>query len=196
MSKKSIDDFKAALSRGGIRPTMFEVQFSIPESLTKNSDIQFNDIRNFTMLAKAAQVPGETLTTVSVGLPGGGALKLPGSRVYDAWQCTVITDDNMRLRSLFEYWSERIISREGSERELDQSDYYSVVTIRQLSRDGLPVRDYKLHYAYPTAVSGMELSYEADNMLSEYTISWNYHYFTGHDARREDNEKTFVQKNF
>ena len=185
MSAKSIEDFKSALSYGGIRPTMYEVSFSLPESLVNNTDAQVSDIRTFTMLAKAAQVPGEILTTVTVGLPAGGALKLPGSRIYDPWTCTLITDGHMRLRTLFELWGDRIISRNASLRELDETAYLSEVDIVQLDRMSNPLRKYTLHYAYPTSIAPMQLSYDAVDMISEYTLQWNYHYYTAQSANED-----------
>jgi len=175
--KKSIEDFKSALSRGGVRPTMYEVTFSIPQTLTANSNVQVDDVRGFTMLTKAAAIPGETVTTISVGLPAGAVLKLPGSRIYEPWNCTVISDGTMRLRSIFELWSDRIIGREAPLRELDGTAYLSTVEVTQLGRDGEPLRAYTLHHAYPISVSPQQLGYEGE-MLSEFQLTWNYHYHT------------------
>ena len=37
MSQRSIEDFKAVLQGGGVRPTMFEVELTFPESVVSDS---------------------------------------------------------------------------------------------------------------------------------------------------------------
>lgn len=178
--QKSIEDFKAALSLGGVRPTMYEVTFSIPESLRLNSEVEVYDVLNFSMLTKAASIPSESLTSLSLGLPAGAVLKLPGSRIFEPWSCTVINDGGMRLRGLFETWSDRIIGREAPLREMNESDYLSTLEVTQLDRAGAPVRRYTLHYCYPLTISNQQLSYDSET-VSEFTVTWNYHYHTSTD---------------
>ena len=175
--QRSIEEFKSVLSSGGVRPTMYEVTFSIPQSLQSNSNISVSDVTSFTMLTKAAMIPGESTTTVSIGLPAGAVLKLPGSRIYEPWTCVVISDGNMRLRSLFELWSDRIIGHETPLREMDETNYLSTVEVRQLDRAGVPIRKYLLNYAYPTSVSPLQLGYEGES-IHEFQVQWAYHYHT------------------
>jgi hypothetical protein len=180
MSQKSIEDFKAQLRMGGVRPTMYEVLVTFPTNffILGEDRPTLEDTEQLTMLTKAAQIPSETLTTVTVGIPAGGALKLPGSRIYEPWNCTVINDDQMRLRHLFEKWTDRVISRSANLRELNETSALSEVRIRQLDRGGVPIREWQLHYAYPTVVSSQQLAYDAVDTISEFNVQWNYHYHT------------------
>lgn len=199
MAKRSIDDFKSVLSGGGIRPNMFEVEIAPPRALLENRPNQltnFRDIsplvdarevKNYMMLVKSTSIPASTTTTVNMGLPAGGILKLPGSRIYDTWQAQIINDNKMSLRGFFEDWSASIIHHGDFIHEANFTEYTSTVEIRQLNRAGDPIRLYKLEYAYPATVDAEQLSYEAVNTISEFGVVFNYHYFTSEVLSPESN---------
>ena len=43
MSQRSIEDFKAVLQGGGVRPTMFEVELTFPDSVVSDSNLMTRD---------------------------------------------------------------------------------------------------------------------------------------------------------
>lgn len=190
MAQKTIEDFKAVLDGGGIRPTMFEVLITPPKAMIDNSqssqsdnsdvfsDVKSSELANLSLLIKSASIPASTTTTVNVGLPAGGILKLPGSRIFDSWQCTITHDKGMSLRSYFEKWSSLIIHHSDFIQEASLFDYTTLVDVIQLDRDASPIRKWTLHHAYPTNIDPEELSHESVDSLAQFSCTWNYQYFT------------------
>ena len=112
MSKRSIEEFKAVLRTGGVRPTMFEVQLTLPQTAEWYQN-QFDlSLREMSFLCKSAQIPSSFVTTMTVGLPAGGALKMPSSRVFEPWTVKVINDGRMNIRAMMEEWSRALMGRE------------------------------------------------------------------------------------
>ena len=178
--KKSIDDFKASLAKGGVRPTMFEVRLNFPSDLVLESSLQLSE--ETLMLTKATQLPGSTMTNVTVGLPAGQFMKLPGSRLFEQWNFTVINEDKMQLRSAFEMWSAGIIGHQNPTGRSNLSSYFRDAQVTQLDRNGNPIRTYTLHGLYPVAISAQELSYDATDTVSEFNVTCAYQYFTASNA--------------
>jgi len=160
ISRRSIEDFKSSLTSGGVRPTMFECQVTIPIYLrdlivasgSQSSSLTTFD-RTFSILCKAASIPPSILTTTTVGLPGGAALKLPGSRIYEPWSCTMIMDGGMVMRDILETWTSLIIGNATPRSTMDFQNYMTTVDVTQLDRQGRGIRKYKLEYAYPSNIS-------------------------------------------
>ncbi|MDC0315362.1 phage tail protein [Synechococcus sp. AH-551-G15] len=179
MSKRSIEDFKAVLQTGGVRPTMFEVIINSPGGILLNLEEFFdnNNIRQLMMLCKSATIPASTVTTVNVGLPAGAALKLPGSRIFDPWNITVINDGAMKMREYFENWSSLIINHRDQTSITNLNQYLGSAEVIQLDRQGNRIRTYFLEGLYPSIIESQQLSYD-NNDISEFNVVFNYHYFT------------------
>ena len=187
MSKKSIDDFKAALSGGGIRPTMFSVLLSLPD-FNPFADTQYDqELRVLPMLCKSSTIPSAVNTTVTVGLPAGANLKLPGSRLYEPWNMTVINDGDMRLRGMFEDWIESIIAPEDQRSVQALDRYHGTAQVRQLDRQGEVIRLYTLYNVFPSNIDAQDLDYEAEG-ITEFTVTMNYHYHTSTEPPSGDIE--------
>ena len=186
--RKSIENFKSSLATGGLRPTMYEVNLTIPSyvnqyllsGLSSRSFYEGNNgfASQFMMLCKATTIPPSTTTTVSVGLPAGESLKLPGSRIFEPWNTSVISDGEMRLRNVLEAWSEIIIGHPSAVGAPNLSDFMGSAQVRQLNRRGEPVRIYNLEYLYPQSIEAQDLAFDAFDSIAEFNVVWNYHYYT------------------
>ena len=104
MSQRSIEDFKAVLQGGGVRPTMFEVELTFPESVVSDST---EITRDGTFLIQAAALPASNVGTIEVPFRGR-KLKVSGDRAFDPWNVTVMNDVSFGLRVAFEKWAEKI----------------------------------------------------------------------------------------
>ena len=132
VSRKSIEDFKSSLSSGGVRPTMFEVRILIPQYLRslyrQNPFVDTKAVENFNQsfstLCKSATLPESNITTISTGLPGGAALKLPGSRIVEPWTCTIINYNQFSIRSVLEEWSSLIKGNAAHRSTMDFASTY------------------------------------------------------------------------
>ena len=196
ISRRSIEDFKSSLSGGGVRPTMFECRLSIPNTLREmiisaggqRQNLNSFDV-GFAILCKAASIPPSILTTTTVGLPGGAALKLPGSRIYEPWNCSMIMDGGMVMRDILETWTSLIIGNATPRSTMDFQNYMTTVDVTQLDRQGRGIRKYRLEYAYPSNISPIQLDYGASDTVEEFECTWNYHYCTHSNAVIYDGEQ-------
>ena len=101
---RSIEDFKAVLQGGGVRPTMFQVELTFPDPVVPDPTLATNE---GTFLIKAAQLPGSQIGQIDVPFRGR-KLKVSGDRNFEDWTVTVTNDVTFGLRKAFEEWSERI----------------------------------------------------------------------------------------
>ena len=88
MSQRSIEDFKAVLQGGGVRPTMFEVELTFPDAVVRDSNLM---TRDGTFLIKASGLPASQVGEIPVPFRGR-KLKVSGDRVFEDWNITVIND--------------------------------------------------------------------------------------------------------
>jgi hypothetical protein len=201
---KSISDFKSYLKKGGARPNLFLVRLNFPSQLNQVLDIgNITSSSNLTtqaeFMVKTAQIPASNIGTIEVPYRGR-MLKVAGDRTFEPWSVTVINDGQFQIRQAFETWSRGINALTENVSQLgygaDGGASYCVdMTVFQLSRDGQNpsrtpanpnnqgvdgmdvVRAYKFYDAWPSAVSSIDLSFEANDQIEEFTVEFQYNFF-------------------
>ena len=185
MAFSSIADLKTTLGLGA-RANLFEVSLAFPIALTGNAtdgsawqgpDQTSITGTNVNILVKAAQVPAFTVGTIEVPYKAGRRIKIPGDRTFADWTITVINDENHTARRAFTAWIDMISKGNyNSATKSSVKNYYTDLTVTQLKGSGNAVRVYKLLDAFPTDVSGVDLSMDSTDTLSEFTVNFQYHY--------------------
>lgn len=173
MSQRSIEDFKARLQGGGVRPTMFQVEMTFPGDIVADPNQATTD---GIFLIKAASLPAATVG--SIGVPfRGRQLKVSGDKVFEDWTVTVTNDVSFVLRKAFEEWSEKIQNHNYvlGANELDQ--YFSTAIVRQLDRDGQQLRAYRFQGIWPTNVAAIDLSFESVDAVEDYAVTFAVQYW-------------------
>ena len=108
---RTLSQFKSKLAGGGARPNLFEVSIptfptAIAEAWSPGDD---NENGMFKFLAKATSLPASNLGNIEIPFRGR-TLKVAGDRTFDDWTVTIINDEDFKLRTAFERWS-NVISR-------------------------------------------------------------------------------------
>ena len=180
MALTTISDLKASLNIGA-RPNLFEVEITLPSIPT----VTFSDKlkRNVNYLCKGAAIPAYTIGIIEVPFRGE-RIKVPGDRVFTDWTVTFVIDSAHEVRDAFKQWTESIapqFNSSATERQKLLSDYYKDIVIKHYDTTGggtnsTPIRFYKLFDAFPTDVGPIELASDATDSLSEFTVSFQYHY--------------------
>jgi hypothetical protein len=201
---KSISDFKSYLKKGGARPNLFLVRLNFPSQLSQVADIgTITSSANLTtqaeFMVKTAQIPASNIGTIEVPFRGR-MLKVAGDRTFEPWSVTVVNDGQFQIRQAFEAWSRGINALTENVSQLgygaDGGASYCVdMTVFQLSRDGQTpsrtpanpnnqgvdgmdvIRAYKFYDAWPSAVSSIDLSFEANDQIEEFTVEFQYNFF-------------------
>lgn len=164
----NIDDFKSRLGAGGARPNQFKVWLSFPSPIPNaNSD-------NF--LVTAASLPASNVNPTIVQYRGR-EVKLAGERTFDPWTITVINDTQMSLRSKFEQWSHMMNLRQNNAGVTLPAKYMVDFSVEQLDRNNEIIRTYGFKGAFPITVSEVGLSYGSNDVISEFTVTFQYQYF-------------------
>ena len=177
MSQRSIEDFKAVLQGGGVRPTMFEVEMTFPETVVPDPTLATNE---GTFLIKAAALPASSVGTIGVPFRGR-QLKVSGDRTFADWNITVVNDVSFGLRKAFEEWSERIQNHNYALGSNTLNDYFASAIVRQLDRDGQQLRAYRFEGIWPSEVGAIGLSFDNSDTVEEYDVTFNVQYWSAAD---------------
>ena len=118
---KTISQFKSALSGGGARPNLFEVELTtFPSGISWDAD-------KFKYLCKAAALPASNISPIDVPFRGR-IFKVAGDRTIDAWTVTIINDEDFKLRRAFEAWTELIAKLDNNLGATQPAAYMSNAT--------------------------------------------------------------------
>lgn len=168
-----LDSFKAKLKGGGARPNLFMVNLPFPAAAGGSSELA-------SFMIKAASLPASVINPIEVPFRGR-KLKVAGDRTFEPWTITVINDTKMEIRNAFERWmnlinanSENVSQYVGN----NALNYYSNVFVHQLDRDDSITKTYEIVGAFPTNVSAIELNFETNDTIEEFTVELNYQYWT------------------
>ena len=59
--------------------------------------------------------------------------------------------------------------------------------VTQLEKDatsgGSAIRTYQLHHCFPTNVSQIDLAYDSNDQIEEFSVEWQYAYFTAEKSK-------------
>ena len=178
MAQRSIEDFKAVLQGGGVRPTMFEVELTFPDSVVSDPTLTTTE---GTFLIKAAQLPPSNVGQIQVPFRGR-KLKVSGDRAFEDWSVTVINDVSFNLRKSFEEWSERIQNHNYALGSTTLNDYFASAIVRQLDRDGSQLRAYRFEGIWPTTVDAIDLDFDTTDTVEEYGVTFSVQYWSAIDS--------------
>jgi len=170
---RSIEEFKAVLQGGGVRPTMFQVEMAFPDAVVVDPTQADNE---GTYLIKAAQLPASSVGFIDVPFRGR-KLKVSGDRTFEDWTVTVTNDVSFGLRKGFEKWSEVIQNMNFALGANELNDYFATATVRQLDRDGNQLRAYKFEGIWPTEVAAVQLDFDSVDAIEEFDVTFKVQYW-------------------
>ena len=167
-----VSDLRANLQFGGARPTLFEVQMTLPGNISPNAS------RLLTFTCQAAEIPPSTIGTINIPY-FGRMIPYPGDRVFQPWQITVINDEDFSVRDAFENWHNTINARQQNIRLTSTDVPDAVMTtalVRQFSRNDNtnPIRVYTFNNVWPGQISGIELNWGAQDQIEQFQVTLNY----------------------
>ena len=190
--QRTISQFKSKLVGGGARPNLFEVQVNFPDEV--NLAIQGDgggefDGDRFRFLCKAAALPASNVSNLEVAFRGR-TLKVAGDRTFDPWSITVINDQDFGHYRAFQAWAQNIAQYGDSSGLTDPSSYMGQATVYQLGRNvasqqgsNSPATDsnilaqYKFVDIFPNTVGAIDLSYDTENTIEEFTVDFQVQYW-------------------
>jgi len=196
MATSNVSSFLSVIGQG-VKPNMFNVDINFPAGFTAalaeantandlGSGIAIPQTELSSILCKAAALPGSNLGVIEVPFRGR-TVKIAGDRTFDTWTATFFNDKDFKIRALFEAWANSINTHEANTADRFLPDgqsegYMANLFVTQLEKDntttGAALRTYQLHHCFPTNVSPIELAYDSNDQIEEFTVEWQYSYFT------------------
>jgi hypothetical protein len=157
-----VDDFKSNFIAGA-RPNLyrFEIQ-DIPEKLT--------------FLAKSTQMPGATVGTIEYPFLNR-KIKLAGDPTFEDLTVTISLDTDFAVKNELEEWLASINKNDEVTGAENINDYKKEATIIQLDAKGSEIAEYKYVGLYPNNMAPVEMSFETNDTVSEYTVTFSYDYW-------------------
>lgn len=181
MYNSSVSEFLTKVKQGA-RNNLFLVSFQYPQNLPGvPADSGLTDV-----LCKAAALPASNLGVIEVPYRGR-TVKIAGDRTFDTWTATFINDRNFEIRHAMESWMQSINSHEPNTAERYKPEYGSQgymanLTVKQLERDskadGSILREYSLIGCFPTNISQIDLAYDSNDQIEDFTVEFQLQYWT------------------
>jgi hypothetical protein len=187
-----ISDFISKVGQG-VKPNMFVVDIVFPNgSIGAGGEgtgtVSETDKDLINIMCKSAAIPASSLGVIEVPFRGR-TIKIAGDRTFDTWSPTFINDKDFKVRAIMEQWLEAINGHAGNTADLltplagDANGYSAHLFVHQLEKGTTPesssiLRSYKLWYAFPTNVSQIDLAYDSNDQIEEFSVDFQYSYWT------------------
>ena len=180
----NLTQFKGKIGYG-IRPNLFQVSLL---DAPRAASLPAVTAADFTFLCRSAGIPASSVGTVEVPFRGR-VIKLPGDRTFESWTITVFGDQNLKLRTYFEKWLDVLNEHTSGAGQTTSANYSGTLQVDQLARGTgsstdtntttphTLVRSYQFKNAFPTNISQIDLSYDNNNSIAEYTVEFQYDYW-------------------
>ena len=171
----NVAEFRANMIGDGARPNLFSVNLLFPSIVTNGTTAG----QQTTFMAKAAQLPGSTIGTVSQYY-FGRELKFAGNRNFNQWTVTIINDENFNIRNALESWMNSINSHAGNLRAsnaVSPTSYSSDGLVTQYGKTNSVLKQYKFVGLFPVDISPIDLGWDQNDSIEEYSVTFDYQWW-------------------
>ena len=169
MAVLNIDDFKAKLKGGGARANLFKATINFPAYAQ-------GDVEITSFMCKAAQLPASIMGIIEIPFRGR-QLKIAGDRTFETWSPTIINDTDFKVRDSMERWMNGINAHSANTGLVAPADYSADLIVEQLDRDEAVLKRYNFRGCFPTSISAIDLAYEANDAIEEFTVEFQVQYW-------------------
>jgi len=167
----SINNFRAQLTGQGARPNLFEVTVPFPGGIFSGEAGN-----KMTFMCKGAQIPGADIGLVEVPYFGRN-IKLAGNRTFAEWTTTVINDEDFAVHGALTNWMNGINNHGENLRTLDGTDYQVDAQVTHYKKEGDVAKEITIVNAWPASVAAIELGWDTNDAIEEFTVTWQYDYW-------------------
>lgn len=163
----NINDIRSQLEYGGARSSHFQVFISNP--FQPQADIKTP------FMIKAASIPSFTIGKIEVPY-FGRKYPIPGDRVWEDWNTTVINDEDFLIRNALEKWSNAMnaFRRNIATAGPNPGNYKSTATVTQYGKAGNELRIYQLNGIFPLTVQSIEVAWATTDEIQEFQVTWAF----------------------
>ena len=167
----NINDFKTKLAGGGARANQFKVTMPFPGYAQVGGETE-----ELAFLCQVTSIPAMSIGTTTVNFRGR-PIYLAADRTFEPWTVTVLNDTNFKLRDAFERWQNGINNMSDNEGLTNPVDYQTDCFVDHLDRNGNTIKSYTLRGLMPIGISAIDLNYDEQAAVEEFTVEFRYQYF-------------------
>lgn len=161
------------MKAGGARSNAFKCIITPPQGIVSGAALAGSKIE---FMAKSASLPDATVAPIEV-MYRGRPVKFAGERTFQSWTITLYNDNDFVVRDAFENWVNAMSRAESTNGELLPSAYQVDMEVYQLDRNDKQLKKYIFRDAFPTNVSDIPLSWDANNQIQEYSVTFEYNFW-------------------
>lgn len=210
-------NFRSVLRHGGARPNMFEIILVNPpkafggpggggkatstvNTKDKPGDKGLAAINTFTYMANSGDMPGAIIGTIPIPY-FGRFINVAGDRMYEDWNCAVYTDEDMITRNAFESWNNSMAffnydtykeHGELGDKISGSGSYVCDVWVQHYTKTGKIDKIYILKNAFPYVVSPVQMSWQSNDQIMMFQVTWKYDYFITSLKPYQDSDMTYI----
>ncbi len=166
----TIDDFKARLQGGGARANLFRAIITFPGFAGGDTELT-------SFLCKAAQLPASVVGNIAVPFRGRN-INIAGDRTFEPWTITIINDTDFAVRNAMERWMNAINEHRNNKGLQNPSEYQTDMSVQQMDRQENVIKEVQLFGCFPTNVSAIDLAYDSNDAIEEFTVELQVSYWT------------------
>ena len=107
----------------------------------------------------------------------GRQLQIAGDRTFEPWTVTIINDTDFTVRNSMERWMNAINEHAANTGLTNPADYQTDLFVDQLDKDGVKLKSYVIKSAFPTNVSAIDLAYDTNDTIEEFTVEFQMQYW-------------------
>jgi hypothetical protein len=171
----TVSEFRAQMVGDGARPNLFSVSLTFPTNVVNAATAS----QKTTFFAKAAQLPGSTVGTIT--LPYfGRELKFPGNRTFTDWTLTIINDEDFAIRNSLENWMNLINSHAGNVRDgtaIAPTTYSVDAVVTQYGKSNEIIKTYKMVQMFPVDIAPIDLDWGSNDSIEEYSATFTFQWW-------------------
>lgn len=170
----SVSDFLAQFQYGGLRPNRYQVILTFPADVAAAMGSGTSVAQKISFTCKSSSIPASTMGQVQVPYMGR-QIKLSGDKTFDDWNVTVLLDNDLVGRHVFERWHDQMMSFDGNVSTtnfVNPSNYMAQATVQLLDRADAPLDTYTVEACWPVSVSEIQLGYDQNDQVSEQQVSF------------------------
>ena len=171
----NLSTFQSALSKGGARPSLFELTVDAPSSITGP------DFDNVKFFCNVSALPPLTVTPIERQY-FGRTVKFPGDMVFGDLSTTIISSQSSTERNSFEQWMNAIngTNDNGLDTLLNTANGFggTVKLIQYGKSSTTAIHTITFVDCWPTTISEAAVSYDTASDIEQFDVTWSYNYYT------------------
>ena len=167
----NVSDFISKLKGGGARNNQFKVTMPFPGFAQVGGETE-----SMAFLCTATNLPQSEIGELTVNFRGR-PIYMAGDRTFQTWTTTIINDTDFLIRNAIERWSNGINNHSDNEGLVNPVDYQVDAFVDHLDRNGNTVKSYTLRGLFPTDIAAIDLSYDEQTAIEEFSVTFAYQYF-------------------